>query len=328
MVLLKGAAKTPTQVWTGSTNVSLGGFAGQTNVGHWVRNPAVAAKFEAYWKLLKDNPGSAKGDANAIAKTKKAAYRSDVQGLLAVPTTLAGVPAGVTPVFSPRTGSSVLDLYVDLVANASAESSITLAFGINKSFKDQLKGHTAASQIVFMLLEKKDVPNKKSTEKFVTLNASNNVYQAWGSFLRDPLYQWTKETNAGALGLNQHVSYIHSKFLLHDPLGLDPVVVTGSANFSEASTNDNDENMIVIRGSQRAADIYFTEFNRLFNHYYFRSVTEDIHRHATEEQIAKDAESLFLKEKAEDWLVKYAPGTLKTKRVGMYAGAQAFTTLP
>jgi phosphatidylserine/phosphatidylglycerophosphate/cardiolipin synthase-like enzyme len=69
------------------------------------------------------------------------------------------------------------------------------------------------------------------------------------------------------------VSYIQSKFLLRDPLGLDPIVVTGSANFSPASTNA-DENMIVIRGDRRVADIYFTEFNRIFNHYYFRSVVE------------------------------------------------------
>ena len=74
------------------------------------------------------------------------------------------------------------------------------------------------------------------------------------------------------------MSYIHSKFLLMDPLGSDPIVVTGSANFSDASTNDNDENMLVIRGNRRVADIYFTEFNRLFNHYYFRAVQERTRR--------------------------------------------------
>ena len=52
--------------------------------------------------------------------------------------------------------------------------------------------------------------------------------------------------------------------MLMDPLSIDPIVVTGSANFSKVSTNDNDENMLVIRGDQRVADIYFTEFNRLF----------------------------------------------------------------
>jgi phosphatidylserine/phosphatidylglycerophosphate/cardiolipin synthase-like enzyme len=51
----------------------------------------------------------------------------------------------------------------------------------------------------------------------------------------------------GGHGLNHHVSYIHSKFQLMDPLSADPIVVTGSANFSAASTNDNDENMLVIR---------------------------------------------------------------------------------
>jgi len=59
-----------------------------------------------------------------------------------------------------------------------------------------------------------------------------------------------------------------------DPRGKDPIVVTGSANFSTASTNDNDENMLAILGNRRVADIYFTEFNRLFYHYYFRSIQE------------------------------------------------------
>src|SRR5215203_7511716 len=57
-----------------------------------------------------------------------------------------------------------------------------------------------------------------SKKRFVALTAKNNVYKAWGSYLKDPVYQWAKETNAKALQLNQHVSYIHSKFLLKDPL--------------------------------------------------------------------------------------------------------------
>jgi phosphatidylserine/phosphatidylglycerophosphate/cardiolipin synthase-like enzyme len=47
-------------------------------------------------------------------------------------------------------------------------------------------------------------------------------------------------------------------------------VVTGSANFSKASTDTNDENMIVIRNDQRVADIYMGEFMRTFSHYAFR----------------------------------------------------------
>jgi len=64
--------------------------------------------------------------------------------------------------------------------------------------------------------------------------------------------------------------YIHTKFMLVDPLGKDPLVVTGSANFSRPSQRINDENMLVIRGDQRVADIYFGEFMRIFDHHYAR----------------------------------------------------------
>ena len=150
------------------------------------------------------------------------------------------------------------------------------------------------------------------------MSARNNVYKAWGSFLRDPLYQWTRETNAKLLMLNKHVSYIHSKFLLVDPLSDDPIVVTGSANFSKASTNDNDENMLLVRGDKRAADIYFTEFNRLFFHYYFRSVVE-----ATARQNRRDSDGLFLIED-DSWLKKYKRGSLKQKRVDVFTHMEGF----
>jgi phosphatidylserine/phosphatidylglycerophosphate/cardiolipin synthase-like enzyme len=139
------------------------------------------------------------------------------------------------------------------------------------------------------------------------------------------LYRWTRETNAKKLQLNQHVSYIHSKFLLQNPLGDDPIVVTGSANFSAPSTNDNDENMLLIRGDKRVADIYFTEFNRLFFHYYFRSVHEEASGRKPTTTVgvstaaADEKASLFLDE-TDGWLAKYKPGSLRTKRVKMFAG--------
>jgi phosphatidylserine/phosphatidylglycerophosphate/cardiolipin synthase-like enzyme len=58
--------------------------------------------------------------------------------------------------------------------------------------------------------------------------------------------------------------------MLIDPLSDDPLIVTGSANFSNASTKNNDENMLVIRGDKRVVDIYLGEFMRLFKHFYFR----------------------------------------------------------
>ena len=184
-----------------------------------------------------------------------------------------------------------------------------------------------------MLLEKEDkpAPKRKNAKPpktppapFVKLTARNNVYQAFGEFLKgDPVYGFTRETNAALIKLNLHVTYIHSKFLLMDPLGDDPIIVTGSANFSDASTKGNDENMLIIRGDQRVADIYFTEFQRLFNHYYFRAV----HTKAAKLRPDDPANNLFLREKPAEWLKGYKPGALRQKRVEVFARMRGFTRL-
>jgi phosphatidylserine/phosphatidylglycerophosphate/cardiolipin synthase-like enzyme len=64
--------------------------------------------------------------------------------------------------------------------------------------------------------------------------------------------------------------------MLIDPLGDDPIVITGSANFSDASTTDNDENMLVIRGDTRVADVYVGEFMRLWWHHNFRYIVTTV----------------------------------------------------
>jgi len=237
------------------------------------------------------------------------------------PDSVKEVAQGVTALFSPRTGEQVLSLYIVMVDNAEDSAAITLAFGIGEGFKNAIVDNPPAGNLIFMLLEKKDKPNKKSKKPFVTINAKQNVYKAWGAFVRDPVYQWARETNARILELNRHVAYIHSKFLLRDPLGGDPIVVTGSANFSVASTKENDENMLIIRGDQRLAYIYFTEFNRLFNHYYFRSVLED-----RKDDPDPDEDSLFLA-KNDKWQAKYKAGKLKAKRLKVYTDMEGAVIL-
>jgi phosphatidylserine/phosphatidylglycerophosphate/cardiolipin synthase-like enzyme len=175
-------------------------------------------------------------------------------------------------------------------------------------FKAALKQNASDGPLCFLLLEKEDQPALNSTKPFVRLNAENNVYMASGVELQTTLGKWVVETDTPRkLGLNRHVAFIHCKFLLHDPLGDDPIVVTGSANFSTASTNENDENMVIVRGDRRVADMYFTEVNRLFNHYYFRSIAE---RSTPTETLR----GLYLVED-DSWLEKYRPGTRRSKRV-------------
>jgi phosphatidylserine/phosphatidylglycerophosphate/cardiolipin synthase-like enzyme len=320
MVHVPAGAAGPTEVWTGSTNLTRSGIAGQTNVGDWLRDPVLAASYLAYWDLLSTDPGGKTGDSSSVSSAANKAFEASVEQLSPVPGDLRTVAAGATPIFSPRAVGTVLDSYAALLAGAEQEGCITFAFGVDEKFKDLLKTHTSQSPIVFMLLETRDEPDAKDPTAFVKLNSTNNVYEAWGSYLQNPVYQWAQETNAGLLGITTYVNYVHSKFMVVDPLGDDPIVITGSANFSNASTVTNDENMVVIRGDRRTADIYLTEFNRIWNHYYFRSVTEVT---ANEPESERDA-SIFL---AEDdaWTAKYLPGTLKSKRLALYEEMTGFT---
>jgi phosphatidylserine/phosphatidylglycerophosphate/cardiolipin synthase-like enzyme len=134
------------------------------------------------------------------------------------------------------------------------------------------------------------------------LQARTNVVIAIGN--RIPLNnfdQWLQELDRITNPVNVH--WIHLKFMLVDPLSDSPVVVTGSANFSEASTRTNDENMLVIKDNLRVADIYLGEYMRLYSHYAFREAVKiflDKNPHASPD----DMKQGFLVE-GTDWTKPY-----------------------
>ena len=110
-------------------------------------------------------------------------------------------------------------------------------------------------------------------------------------------------------GFNRNL-YIHDKFILIDPLGDDPIVVTGTANFSKPSQYQNDENMLVIRDNKRVADIYFGEFMRIFDHLYARYIVAKL-------KLAGrgDPDAGFLKEDASEWVpAHFSPGRKSLRR--------------
>jgi phosphatidylserine/phosphatidylglycerophosphate/cardiolipin synthase-like enzyme len=242
IVLLKDGE--PTQVWTGSTNITDGGIFGHSNVGHLVRDPDVAASYLAAWERLSKDP-----QATQLRK----------DNLKASPLP-AGLPAEgtITPVFSPRPDLGALEWYRDRMDQAGTGVFFTAAFGVNDLFDAVLS--EPRDYLRYVLLESDDA-------KLEGVDNPNNRI-AFGSVLGDNAFErWLKERTTG---LNVHVRYIHTKYMLIDPLGDDPLVITGSANFSDASTRNNDENMLVIRGDKRVADIYLGEFMRLFKHYEYR----------------------------------------------------------
>ena len=104
-----------------------------------------------------------------------------------------------------------------------------------------------------------------------------------------PLEKWFVDEELARKDGKGFVFFVHTKFLLIDPLSDDPLVCTGSANFSGASLTANDENMLMIRGDTRVADIYMTEFDRIFRHFFFRMTANRAAMNHEDEEEAKKA---------------------------------------
>ncbi len=277
---------TPVAVWTGSTNISAGGIFGHSNVGHAVWDEDVASAYREYWERLAEPKNT---------PTKLRAPNRD-----ATPTPRAKPPKNsITPLFSARDDKGSLDTlqwYADRMAEAKKLVCFTVAFNLDEVFQDVIKQE---NDVLRYIVKDDDLSANE------TIGRDRDVLFAAGSRL-----------DAGALAnflgerdnpLNSN-DYIHTKVMLVDPLGADPLVVTGSANFSRPSQQTNDENMLVIRGDKRVADIYFGEFFRVFDHHYTRYT---IRRLAD----AADPGAGYLKDQAEDWVrPHFDPTSHKAKR--------------
>ena len=282
----------PVSVWTGSTNWSEGGIFGHSNVGHVVRDPSIAAQYLQYWNAVSADP-----DVDALRDVVSADN----------PFSVGSPPAGpVSAIFSPRHGLDPLRWYAQEFGGGASTTQITLAFGMTKLIEDAL-GAAQGDALRFVMLNKADDHQSAwSADRDHVLVAVGAVADP------DALQRWAHET---LTGFNSIVEFLHTKILLVDPLSADPLVISGSANFSPDSTNANDENMLVIRGDLQVADTYFTEFGRLFQHFYARYWATQMHAQGA------DADGGFLAEDA-GWQTAYTTGT-KGRRRELFSHAVA-----
>jgi phosphatidylserine/phosphatidylglycerophosphate/cardiolipin synthase-like enzyme len=280
-IVLSKAGK-PVSVWTGSTNLSRNALHGQLNVGHVIRDRNLAQAFLDYWTELKGDPDS--DEIKDWAEASNPLPPADDSDLL-------------VPVFSPHRGRGVFDWWINLAKTPGKPLFMTFPFGIVRDFRPAFDSNDGVLR--FALLDKYVNGGTKASRKAAIADIQRirrhpNVGMALGErIFVDWIDGWHRESSP--IGVN--VNWVHTKFMLIDPLGPKPVTLTGSANWSEPSVNDNDENMVVIRGDRRVADIYFGEFMRIFAHHRFReSVARHIEQFGTAAFNTWKPQDLF-----EDW---------------------------
>lgn len=285
IVLLK--EDKPVAVWTGSTNISAGGIFGHSNVGHIVWDEDIASKYLEYWQHLADN----------LTPTK---LRPHNQSATPLPT---GKPPknSVIPLFSARddkNSNDTLEWYAARVSEAKEVCCMTFAFNIDEVFQEFLQKENSILRYVV-----KDDPLGENE----SIGQDRDVIFAAGAYFDKGAIANFLQERSNPLNNNR---YIHNKFMLVDPLSDNPLVITGSANFSKPSQRINDENMLVIRSNKRVADIYFGEFLRVFDHHYARYIVRVL---ANEGRY--NLEAGYLKAETSDWLKShFDPSSYKSKR--------------
>jgi hypothetical protein len=238
---------TPRRVLNGSTNISEKGIFGQCNTAHVLNDPAIAALYLKYWNALSGDP--TKSDLTKVTM----ALQQDI------PTGDFGENT-VHAFLSPRSSPAMLNVYATFTEEATEMACGIFPFNVDERF-----------QRAFNL--------KKPFLRYVIVDKASNAFKAddrnldvvAGAYVKSPIDQWLREKSSGSLFYGG-TDFVHNKILIVDPLGACPKIVVGSANFSVPSMNANDENMLVLSGPafRREADIYLTEFIRLFDHFSFR----------------------------------------------------------
>ncbi len=267
----------PYGVWTGSTNWTLTGLHTQINNGLAITNAPLAKAYIDHWhalvaagngfpsQLINDNgkplgPFSLESaDDSALWLTPMKAERqsdgsnvggADIDELIAI---VKGAKQGVLFImFMP--GQEPLMSILQQAQNGLYVRGVvsTLpAAGKNPSNEPA----------TFQLMHGTDF--KKYSMDIVQPQGVGAV----GDFLTT----FTRQQFLSGMGY----AITHSKVIVVDPFGSDPVVVTGSHNLSKSASENNDENLLIIRHCPDLARAYAVNCMSVYQHYRWPASQQD-----------------------------------------------------
>lgn len=245
-----GKAKT---VWTGSTNWTPTGLCTQLNNGLLIRDEKVAALYLDQWRRLREaGSGFPKELVDSNSEPKK--------------------PRKDTTVWFTRSKNRVdLEALREVVDDAK-QGLLFLMFqpgssGVLKNVRErQEQGDILVRGVVSQLPDPADERVVKVT--FIGRKREQHrldVIQPEGR--RNAFAWWAAEATRGDFKANIGWAIVHSKVLVADPFSSNPVVVTGSHNFSISASDKNDENFVVVRGDQALAEAYVVNIFSAWRHY-------------------------------------------------------------
>ena len=231
----------PEAVLCGSTNFTANGVYRQANVVHVLDDARIAASylqtFEQVWAVPAD-----------VGATRE--WLTENNPMQPEQALFAG--------FSPRSGQGDLREFVDIINAAKKDLLFVTAFALPDEVLNALLGLPHDDILRYGL--------QNTVSRITGFHADRTAQFAATALLNTGLEGWLKENMKGQKGR----LLVHTKVIVVDFTSDTPTIISGSHNLSEAASNGNDENYLIIRGDTDLADRYGLELLRFYEHYRFR----------------------------------------------------------
>jgi phosphatidylserine/phosphatidylglycerophosphate/cardiolipin synthase-like enzyme len=258
-VVFTDAADKPKRVWTGSTNWTRTGLCTQNNNGLEIKVAKIADAFRAHWQILYDAQSK---NPKTLAATGDREWDFDV----------ATSKASVW--FTPTSKSGDLKQATALI-EAARHGVVCLMLnpGNDGLLGPVLEKAQDTKLYVRGVLNNFPAQGKDSPKDQLKLLTSDGEHQVFtGKQLVDVIRPagidassdwWEREIkNTG-----KFMIAVHNKVIVIDPAGDNPVVMTGSHNFSDRASRKNDDNLIIVRGDNRLALTYAARIMSIYGTY-------------------------------------------------------------
>ena len=258
--------KKPVKAWTGSTNWTTTGLCTQLNNGILIDNEDVANVYYNQWNNIYQAGSSFnKQLLGANDSSPKSQDNIDVWFTRVDKPLQNELPIDLAELKRLVDNAKSMILYVMFQPGKEPLTSI-----INRLNENDMYITGVVSTLLPAVAEGFDLTNAGATKRYQTA-----LIQPEG-VLKDFSY-WIKEVTRSEFlpqGKNKAgigFAITHCKMIVIDPFDDDCKVITGSHNFSNSASQQNDENFAVITGNKMLAEQYSVACLSIYNHYRWRA---------------------------------------------------------
>jgi phosphatidylserine/phosphatidylglycerophosphate/cardiolipin synthase-like enzyme len=273
--MVRADAVGPQAVWTGSTNWATTGLCTQINNGLLVADAGLAKIYQEQWdRLMKASPPT----------TQPAAFTPDLKTSNDKPKSLKVQGVDVTVRFTPTTDRSDMKALADLIDGAKSSIHFLMFTPGNDGLQD-LCARRANEKDMYVKGVVSSLPKAEDEANgnvlTVDLVSSDHSFKPDHYSIVQPqgeegIGPWIGEVTRKTFLASVGHAIVHAKVLLIDGLSENPILVTGSHNFSNNASKQNDENYLIIKGHKPLARSYATFIMSVYQHYRYRSYIREM----------------------------------------------------